>query len=82
MTDKLKCRWCGCDGHIATGEGNACAEALIKKVRALENAYIEQGVLLEAIETILDGKEPSDFEMSYPIVRRVYDEYYKPYPHE
>lgn len=43
------------------------------KVRELESAYIEQGAILEWIQMILDGKEVSDFALSYPIVRQVWD---------
>ena len=46
---------------------------LKKKYRILENAYIEQGMIMDAIQDALNGKEPSDFELSYPIVRRVWD---------
>ena len=41
--------------------------------RQLENDYILQGSLLEAIEQILDGHEPSDFMLSFPLVRKVFD---------
>jgi hypothetical protein len=30
-------------------------------------------MILIAIENVLDGNEPSDFEMSFDIVRRVWD---------
>jgi hypothetical protein len=42
-------------------------------MRELENAYIEQGAILEWIQRILDGIEVSDFALSYPIVRQVWD---------
>jgi hypothetical protein len=35
------------------------------------NAYLN--MILIAIENVLDGNEPSDFEMSFEIVRRVWD---------
>ena len=44
-----------------------------EKYRALENAYIQQGAILEAIEQALDGAEVSDFMQSFGIVRRVVD---------
>ena len=46
---------------------------LKKSYRALENNYVQLGAMLDAIEQILDDIEPSDFMMSFPIVRRVYD---------
>ena len=40
-----------------------------------EGQLLLANVLLDAIELALDGKEPSDFELSFPIVRRVVDLY-------
>ena len=42
-------------------------------LRQLENEYILLGSLLEAIEQILDGHEPSDFMLSFPLVRKAWD---------
>jgi len=42
-------------------------------IRQLENEYVLQGSLLEAIEMILDGHEPSDFMLSFPLVRKAWD---------
>ena len=42
---------------------------------SIEGQLLLVNVLLEAIELVLDGKEPSDFELSFPIVRRVADLY-------
>ena len=38
-----------------------------------ENEAIMANMILGAIEVALDGREPSDFEMSFPIVRQVYE---------
>lgn len=43
------------------------------RVRGLENQLYLMGSQLEWIEAILDGKEVSDFAMSFPIVRRVWE---------
>ena len=43
------------------------------QLKQLLNNYVSQGAILEAIEIILDGSEPSDFMMSFPIVRKVFD---------
>ena len=42
-------------------------------IRQLENEYILLGSLLEAVEMILDGNEPSDFMLSFPLVRKAWD---------
>jgi len=46
---------------------------LRKKYRELEDSYIETNMVLEAIQAALNGNEPSDFELSYPIVRQAWD---------
>ena len=46
---------------------------LRQAIRLLENDYILQGSVLEAIEQILDGQEPSDFMLSFPLVRKAWD---------
>jgi len=43
------------------------------KLRNIESDYVYIGALLDAVGLVLDGKEPSDFMLSFPIVRRVYD---------
>lgn len=48
-------------------------EELKLKVRSLENENILLNALLESIEEILDGKEVSDFILSFPVVKRVHD---------
>ena len=73
----MTCQYCG----SALNTGGTCLNPacpgrlrhLSKDVRALENAYIEQGSILEWIQMILDGKEVSDFALSYSIVRQVWD---------
>ena len=46
---------------------------LKKAFRQLFKDYVSQRALLEAIEMILDGNEPSDFMLSFPLVRKVFD---------
>ena len=43
------------------------------KYDILERHYAEAMAILESIEVALDGGEPSDFMLSFPIVRRVYE---------
>lgn len=38
--------------------------------------WVESEMLINAIGKALDGEEPSDFEMSFPIVRKAYDMYH------
>ena len=37
--------------------------------------WIEAEMIINAIGEALDGEEPSDFELSYPIVRKAFDLY-------
>ncbi len=70
------CQYCGTKLFEGFCTNPACPgrlRHLSKDVRALENAYIEQGAILEWIQRILDGIEVSDFALSYPIVRQVWD---------
>jgi len=48
-------------------------KSLKMQLKQLLNDYVSQGAILEAIEQVLDGQEPSDFMLSFPIVRRVWD---------
>ena len=43
----------------------------------IEDKWIEAEMIINAIGEALDGEEPSDFELSYPIVRKAYDMYQK-----
>ena len=43
------------------------------RLRHLESDYVYLDALMAAIDWALDGKELSDFMLSFPIVRRVYD---------
>jgi hypothetical protein len=51
------------------------AKAMDKDVqyKALENAFVLDESILEWIEEVLNGKPVSEFALSFPIVRRVYD---------
>lgn len=40
---------------------------------SMSNIMVEMGAIIESIQDILDGKEVSDFMMSFPIVREVWD---------
>jgi len=48
-----------------------------EQLNHLENEYIMQGCLLESIQELLDGKQVSGFMMSFPIIRRVWEEMQK-----
>jgi hypothetical protein len=48
-------------------------EALRTKIKMLENDLVMTNSILESIEDILNGKEPSDFMLSFGIVRDVFD---------
>ena len=74
------CQYCGSELQTNGCTNPACPGRLMgtppskdPKMRELENAYIMQGMILEAIQGILDDKEVSDFAMSFPMVRRVWD---------
>ncbi len=41
--------------------------------RYAENVVAEYGMIIESIEVALDGKEPSDFALSFDLVRKAYD---------
>ena len=56
--------------------GDACVDALKKKVRHYENAWIESSMILNAVGEALDGEKVSDFEESYSIVRKAQDSYH------
>ena len=74
------CQYCGaklfkvlCTNPACPGRPRGTPPSKDPKMRELENAYIEQGAILEWIQRILDGIEVSDFALSYPIVRQVWD---------
>lgn len=47
---------------------------MVKEVRRLlENEAVLANTMLESISSILDGKQVNDFELSFPIVRKVWD---------
>ena len=41
--------------------------------RGLESEILELDMILNAVGMALDGQEPSDFELSFPIVRKAWD---------
>lgn len=74
------CQYCGhklqrdvCHNPACPGKLRGTPPSKDPKMRELENAYIVQGAILEWIQMILDGIEVSDFALSYPIVRQVWD---------
>ena len=46
---------------------------LTHKGRSLENELVMALALLDAIQRIIDGQEVSDFELSFPVVRAVWE---------
>lgn len=48
-------------------------EAEIPTSEKLKEIIIAMGTMQEWISDILDGKEPSDFALSYPLVRQVWE---------
>jgi hypothetical protein len=40
-----------------------------------ESKWIFSEMLLNAVGEALDGEQPSDFELSFPVVRKAYDLY-------
>ena len=76
MGDMAKCTVCGKLRHVRMLVGDVCryCNNHIKKVsRTFEDQLMEDGMVLDAIGRICDGEEVTDFEMSYSIVRKVYD---------
>lgn len=68
--------------HIREDEYQALAKHLenlhitaeqISLLRDLKNELTQSNAVLEAINQILDGGEPSDFMLSFPMVRKVWD---------
>jgi hypothetical protein len=47
-----------------------------ERIRILENNWVKAEMLLNAVGEALDGEKVSDFEESYPIVRKAQDAYY------
>ena len=45
-----------------------------------KSKWIETEMIINAIGEALDGEEPSDFELSYPIVRKAFDIYHFAFP--
>ena len=55
----------------------AVIKDLKKQLRDKDNQLLLLETLLESIEKIIDGKQVSDFELSFPIVRKVDDLVYE-----
>ena len=43
------------------------------KIRTLENECVLQQTLLGTIAEMLEGREPSDFLMSFPVIREIWE---------
>ena len=63
-------------------DGNECTllqlvrrepEWAANNIRRLENNLIEANMIINAVGMALDGEEVSDFELSYPVVRKAQD---------
>ena len=53
------------------------------EITAKDNQIAQAGMIVDAIDMILsNGEEPSDFEMSFPLVRAVWDRHEKCMAHE
>ena len=64
------CTWMKCTDYrkgVCHYEGTEC------KYREAESDNAMMEMILDAIQNVLDGKEVSDFELSFPIVREVAD---------
>jgi hypothetical protein len=49
-------------------------EAIKKRIREIDNERVQFGAMLDSIDMILsNGEEPSDFMMSFPLVRATWD---------
>ena len=63
--DYLKCSNTYCTKHNTW---------YVKELKRLyENAITEQGMILETIGYILEGNKPTDFQLSYPTIRQIYE---------
>ena len=62
-----RCDACGCASQIT----------------AKDNQIVQAGLIIDAMDMIIsNGEEPSDFEMSFPLVRAVWDRHEKCMAHE
>ncbi|MFH1952548.1 MAG: hypothetical protein ABIL06_13125 [Pseudomonadota bacterium] len=75
MSDQ--CKPCTARGKLEVCLKTECSYHDLWMVKALkttlENEIVMQGSVLESVEAILNGEEVSDFELSFPVVRRVMD---------
>jgi len=55
------------------------SKALGDRLKDTERLACEYEMILDAIESAAGGNEPSDFELSYPVVRRIWDLYLAAY---
>lgn len=70
-----QCKHCLCRGKLERCLETECNQHeswMVKEIkRRYDNEIILQEMLLDAIEKIADGGEVSDFEMSFPLIRKV-----------
>ena len=73
MSDQCQhCTVRGNMGKCLTTKCNIHGSWFVKEIkRVYNNDIVLMGSLLDHIEALLDGKEVSDFALSFPIVRRV-----------
>jgi DNA repair exonuclease SbcCD ATPase subunit len=67
-----------CEGDIEFNcDGVNCASLDEKeeRIRHIETVFCEQNAVLESLADILDGREVSDFMLSFPVVRHMADQW-------
>ena len=50
-----------------------CINSFKASLPDFESKWIEAEMILKAVARALDGEEPSDFELSFPVVRKAWD---------
>lgn len=72
-----QCKHCSVRGDLTKCFDTKCSYHALWMVREIKRLYTNEIVLansmLEWIEDILDDKEVSEFAMSFPIVRQVWE---------
>ena len=71
------CKHCTVRGNLSKCLETKCNYHdlwMVKEIKRIkDNDIVMQGMLLDAIENVIDGGEASDFELSFPIVRKLTD---------
>ena len=75
MSDQ--CKYCICRGKLKQCLDTDCNQHeswMVGEIkRQYKNEVVMQNMLLDSIQRIIDGKEVSDFELSFPIIQSVAD---------